>query len=551
MKRKYFFSIYFLLTLNLKGQTTNPIKIPIKISGTFGEIRNTHFHSGVDIKTQGKQGINIFTVKDGIVKRIKVSKGSFGKAIYIEHNDGTTSVYAHLKKFSDKIEKFVKEIQYKNKSYEIEVYPSTDIFVLNAGTLIGFSGNTGSSTGPHLHFEIRDSKTNYPINPLKILNNVIDTLRPKINDIYLYNVNNDGSYDLLKKLKIKKVESDLIITDTIQNIGRLGIGINYFDKQDRSNSKNGAYSISLKINNKLIYNYKMDTISLFDKRYLQLFVDYKNWYINKNKIQKLFTHPKSKYTFIKKKFNGIINVEKNNVYNGLLEIEDFNGNKIRVKLIFEGKKIDSLKKYQNNHNVKSKYEYSFKSKNVKVEIKKNTFFDDINIPFDYSGDTLDLGKNLYPIDKKIKIIFDVKHLDSIKKQKSFISFINKKNKPEFIKTKKQNNIWSIETKKLGKYTLSFDTISPSINPLNFRNNQSIRKKKKLILKVFDDLSGIKKINGFINDKWVLFEHETKNNTISFDLSDLKINESDYRLKIIVSDYLENEKEYNAKIFRNK
>ena len=103
---------------------------------------------------------------------------------------------------------------------------------------------------------------------------------------------------------------------------------------------------------------------------------------------------------------------------------------------------------------------------------------------------------------------------------------------------------------MGKYTLSFDTISPSINPLNFRNNQSIRKKKKLILKVFDDLSGIKKINGFINDKWVLFEHETKNNTISFDLSDIKINESDYRLKIVVSDYLENEKVYNAKIYRN-
>tara|TARA_Y100000816_G_C26105804_1_gene587610 strand:+ start:2682 stop:4307 length:1626 start_codon:yes stop_codon:yes gene_type:complete len=535
----------------LRSQINNPINIPIKISGTFGELRNTHFHSGVDIKTEGKQGVKIFSIKDGYVKRIKISKDGFGKAIYLNHHDGTTSVYGHLKKFSSEIEKFVKEIQYKKKSYEIEIYPKNNLFVYKSGELIGYSGNTGSSSGPHLHFEVRDTKTNYPMNPLKILENVNDTIIPKINNLYLYDVMSDGTYHLIEKIKLKKINSNYFLTDTIKNSGILGIGINYYDKQDISYSKNGAYSIDFKMNNETIFEYKMDTISLYDKRYLKLLVDFENWYLKKNKIQKLFVHPKSKYTFLNKKnYDGIIKVENNKNYIGNIEIKDYNGNTSRIGIIIKGTPKQLMKKQIKNYNIKSDLEYTLESKNIKVKIKKNTFFNDVYIPFKFINDTLDLGKNLYPIDKRFKIIYDIKNLDSTYQKKGFISKINEKNKTEFIWTEKLNNIWSINTNILGKYTISIDTTPPSIKPMNFKNNQLINNQNTLKLRIKDDLSGIKKINGSINGKWILLEHEPKNNTISYNLSDINFNSSKYELEIVALDYLGNKKLYKAILYRN-
>lgn len=535
----------------LRSQINNPINIPIKISGTFGELRNTHFHSGVDIKTEGKQGVKIFSIKDGYVKRIKISKDGFGKAIYLNHHDGTTSVYGHLKKFSSEIEKFVKEIQYKKKSYEIEIYPKNNLFVYKSGELIGYSGNTGSTSGPHLHFEVRDTKTNYPINPLKILENVNDTIIPKINNLYLYDVMSDGTYHLIEKIKLKKINSNYFLTDTIKNSGILGIGINYYDKQDISYSKNGAYSIDFKMNNETIFDYKMDTISLYDKRYLKLLVDFENWYLKKNKIQKLFVHPKSKYTFLNKKnYDGIIKVENDKNYIGNIEIKDYNGNTSRIGIIIKGTPKQLMKKQTKNYNIKSDLEYTLESKNIKVKIKKNTFFNDVYIPFKFINDTLDLGKNLYPIDKRIKIIYDIKNLDSTYQKKGFISKINEKNKTEFIWTEKLNNIWSINTNILGKYTISIDTTPPSIKPMNFKNNQLINNQNTLKLRIKDDLSGIKKINGSINGKWILLEHEPKNNTISYNLSDINFNSSKYELEIVALDYLGNKKLYKAILYRN-
>ncbi len=550
--RKYLFVICLLVLETMFGQISNPLKIPIKISGTFGELRNTHFHSGIDIKTQGKQGIKVFSIKDGRIKRIRVSKVGFGKTIYIEHNDGTTSVYGHLKKFSKEIELIVKKTQYEKKSYEVEIYPKRNTYMFKSGTLIGYSGNTGSSSGPHLHFEMRDTKTNYPINPLKILKNVSDTLKPEINSLYLYNVNKNGEYSPLKKIKLKKIKSNFYLADTIKSIGMIGIGIKYYDKQDISYSKNGAYSIDFKINNNTIFNYKMDTISLYDKRYLKLLVDYENWYLNKNKIQKLFIHPKSKYTFMKKNNNsGIINVEKNKFYHGEIEVNDYSGNKSQIKLIIKGTDNDSITKSKIINNIKSNFEYTFESKNIKVEFKKNTFFNDTYIPFNYLNDTLDLGKNIHPIDKKFKIFFNVKDLDSLSLEKGFISKINDKRRAEYIETKKLKNIWSISANVIGKYTLSLDTTPPTIKPLNFKENELIINKKMLRLRVKDDLSGIKKINATINDTWVLFEHEPKNNSITYDLSDIKFNSNKHELEVVVFDQLENRKVYKTIIYRNK
>ena len=143
----------------------NPLDITLVLSGSFAELRSNHFHSGLDIKTQQKQGLKVYTAADGYVSRIKVSHFGYGKALYITHPNGYTTVYAHLKKFSPKIEAYVKKRQYEKESYEVEFFPNTDELLISRDEIVAFSGNTGGSGGPHLHFEIRDNAER-PINPM-------------------------------------------------------------------------------------------------------------------------------------------------------------------------------------------------------------------------------------------------------------------------------------------------------------------------------------------------------------------------------------------------
>ena len=132
-----------------------PLDITLVAAGTFGELRNNHFHSGIDIKTQQREGLKVYSTADGYISRIKVSHFGYGKALYITHPNGYTTVYAHLQKFSEEIEAYVKKQQYAKESFEIELFPNTEELPAKNNTVIAYSGNTGGSGGPHLHYEVR------------------------------------------------------------------------------------------------------------------------------------------------------------------------------------------------------------------------------------------------------------------------------------------------------------------------------------------------------------------------------------------------------------
>ena len=551
MQVKNLFKLIFLVSAIAYGQNNiSPLDIPIKLSGTFGELRNTHFHTGIDIKTGGTQGLKVKAVKKGYLSRVRVSVGGYGKSLYIKHYDGTTSVYAHLKKFSDVIEKYVKKIQYKNRSYEIQSFPKVDEITFDSGELIGYSGNTGSSSGPHLHFEIRNSKSNSPLNPLNLNLNIEDTINPIIKGIYLYKVYKNGGYKFLKEVPIKKISNDTYEASLIKQIGRIGIGINYYDKQDRSYSKNGAYHLNLIVNDNSIFNYKMNEISFNDKKFLKLLVDYKNWYLNKNKIQKLFIHPKSSYSFIEDlSKNGIINLLKDDNYGGKIEIKDYNGNKTHVILKFSGIKKDTLFDKSDKKIIYPNYEYNIGFKGIEVNFPKNTFYNPTSLKISTRNDTLDLGKNIHPINKSFEIKFQSDLLDSLTKAKGFISKITKYGKPLFLKTTKSDSIWSVNVSSLGKYTFSIDSVAPIISPINFKEKQWLSNLKNLKLKVKDDLSGVKSIEGIINGQWVLFEYEPKNNTIIYNFSDLNFPDGEHKLVITVEDLNGNKSKYQTVFFR--
>lgn len=542
--------ILIFVSTNLFGQISPPLEIPINISGTFGELRNTHFHSGIDIKTKGKKGLSIYSINSGDIIRIRISKVGYGKSLYIKHQNGTISVYAHLEKFSKKIETHIKSLQYEKKTYEIEDFPKKGEFSINKGDVIGYSGNSGSSSGPHLHFELRDSNTNEPLNPLKLGFDLIDTIKPKIKSLKLYRVSNDGAFDFLKDIEIKKKINGDYESLPIKQSGRLGIGINYYDKQNNSYNKNGIYSIEFCFENKSLFNYKMDKITFNDKKFLKLMVDYENWYLNKNRIQKLFTHPNSKYSFLNTEdSNGVFTIIDNKKYSGNIKIEDFSGNKTNLNLSFEGIKNDSINKIEKGTIINSNYEYTFDLNSISVNFSKQTFYNSVRLNLEIKNDTLDLGKNIYPIRNPFRISFNVLNKDSLFMEKGFIAKINKNNKPFYIETKKEKFNWSIKANELSKYSLGIDTIAPVVKPINFKKNQWISKLEKLKLEVKDDISGIKSINGTINGTWILLEHDTKKNMLTYDLKDLKFKDGKHILSIKSMDKNENKSEFKTFFFK--
>ena len=206
--------LFFSLFVHAQ-KATPPLDIPLLLSGNFGELRGSHFHAGLDIKTQGRQGFPVKSILAGSIRRIRVTVTGYGKALYIDHADGTTSVYAHLQKFAPKIEQIIKERQYKKEKFLIQSYFKTNELTVEQGEVIGYSGNTGGSLGPHLHFELRDTKAQTPLNPLELGYDIQDTQRPVIRGMYQYDLNDPKQKEKNEIRLIRK--NDSTYTSSIQS----------------------------------------------------------------------------------------------------------------------------------------------------------------------------------------------------------------------------------------------------------------------------------------------------------------------------------------------
>ena len=282
----FFCGLHTFLFSQQNTEWVSPIEIPIKLSGTFGEFRSNHFHAGIDIRTEGKQGLKVKSVQNGWINRIRISTGGYGKALYIQHYDGTTSVYAHLKKFAPKIEAYIKEKQYEKESYSIQTFPKAEILKVKSGELIGYSGNTGGSTGPHLHFEVRNSNGQIPINPMDYPFKIKDSKRPQIQNFYLYNGIDPESER--KEYRLIRKNDSVYTTAGIHLGGKVNVGLRLFDRQDLSYNKNGIYKVTVRLNGVPKFEYRMDKISFNDSKFINLLIDYKEYIQNKRRIQRFF-----------------------------------------------------------------------------------------------------------------------------------------------------------------------------------------------------------------------------------------------------------------------
>lgn len=554
--------IIFFSSNNLFSQVRfNPVEIPILLSGTFGEFRKTHFHSGIDIKTQGKEGLKVRAIEDGDLVRVKISTGGYGKALYIRHYDGTTSVYAHLKKFSSKIQKIIKGLQYEKKKFEIEKFFKEGKIKLKKSEIIGFSGNTGGSSGPHLHFELRDSKKEKPLNPLKYGYLVSDTIPPEIQNIFIYKFLREH---LSKKIKIelRKNENFYSVTDTIKVNGMFGIGYSGYDKQNSSYNRNGIYKRELTINGESIFSYKFDELIFKDGKKIDLLIDYEAYNVENIRIKKLYQTINSKFSFLENNgSNGLFKIMKDSLYNIKIVFEDFNKNKSVVKMVIKGAESQNIFNYSESDIEDKLYhpdiEYEKKFKKLNLKIPQNAFYEPTNLNFEYKLDTIKIDKFTKAPKKGLKLEFYLpKNLDSINLMQTCIGKLNieknnKKNKIQFVFGIKKDGLIKVKSISGGKYFLTKDSIPPSIKPINFKKENWVSNLKTLKIRVDDEFSGIKKYRANINGKWILMEYEPKRKLLFFEFDDIKFNTTELKLNIYAEDMVGNVNEFKTSIYRKK
>lgn len=540
-----------------KNSLHPPLDFALSVSGNFGEIRTDHFHSGIDIRTQGVTGKKIYAVADGYISRIKIESGGYGKTLYLSHPNGLMSVYAHLDRFNSEIERYVRKKQYEEKKHAINIFPLKNDFPVTEGEHIAYSGNTGYSFGPHLHFEIRNDANQNIRNVLLYDIGIKDRVAPKFLSLCLYPMDKNSFVNNAREKQIipvsgnngmYKIPDDLSLRVT----GKIGFGIEAYDYVDGSASRCGIYIIELYVDSSLIYSSLMDEFSFYESRYINSFIDYEEKQKNGRNIQKAFIEPNNKLSIYEKAINnGLVDFSDENPHLISFVIKDtyLNTSRLDFKVMgqpanhFRGREIinDFIQMMPcESLNI-------FEWDGIRLVIPQGALYTDL--PFKYSR--VDNGSGLFSLVHNIHNIYTPLHIRSelsirpkdfpeSLQEKAILVKLDKEGKWEYVSGEWDNGYVKGSISEFGNYAVSIDTSAPVIKPLNFSGIPDMSDMNSILFKVKDDLSGIMSYEGYIDGDWALFEYEAKNDLVFYKFDPERISrEQNHELELYVIDNKQN------------
>ncbi|MGM0612765.1 MAG: M23 family metallopeptidase [Bacteroidota bacterium] len=558
MKKYVTFIALLLLSVNLiKAQDfRSPFDFQMRLTGTFGELRGNHFHSGIDIKTRGSVGHPVYAIADGYVSRVKVRAYGFGHALYIAHPSGHTSVYGHLQRFSGELAEEVENRQYANESFTVEFYPSRDKYPVKKGDLIGYSGNSGSSGGPHLHFEIRDAANQKPSNALKYGYDVADNIAPLIQRLRFYPVGEGASINGQSTAQsiyvFKRGQNIKPKTSHIKASGQIAFGVQTYDQLNGAPNHNGPYRVTMYADSSKFWEFKADQFSFAETRYLNAMIDYASYKKRKQRFYQSYLKPGSKLSMTQGKDNGLIQFEPGQTRHIKIEVVDLKGNKSVVEFDLKGEEQSV-----SGNKLKGKL-FSFEKKNffseegVRLSVPKGALYDTVDFRYNYEA----MDRNTYskvhhlhnentPLHKHSTLSVKVDRMvDNGLKDKLLLVRMDHRGRKHDEGGNWSKGWVSTSIRNLGKYVIMADTTKPRIRALNIYSGKTINRNASIDFRITDDLSGIETYRGEVDGKWVLFQYYPSKNRLLYKL-DEKLESGKHTLKLVVTDEKQNQATYKA------
>ena len=557
--------ITFIAKLNAQitipqGYFSSPLSIDLAMTGSFSEVRPNHFHSGIDFQVQQREGLPVFAVADGVISRIKVSPFGFGNALYIDHPNGFTSVYAHLKAYNDTITGYLRTNQYKIKSFEVDLFPKNkkDLIFVKKGQLIGYAGNSGSSGGAHLHFELRNTKTERIINPLLFGFHISDQYPPVIDFIKIYPEGENSfvrSANEATRFNLKKIgnrEYRLDTKDTLSVWGNISIGTQAFDFNQNQSDRNGFYSLKMYMDEWEFFSMVCDSFAFDESRYINASIDFPANYSIGNRIVKSKKLPGNRLSFFKSdSANGILTLTDDKSHEIVIAVADVAGNTVNLRFWLKLKKPVESVQITNITDADSAMIFKYNKVNkfenieVKVDIPNGSIYDNLVFRYRKSPGTSTMFSDIHylhdaevPLQSKIKVSVKATNLPQNLRSKALLVRIDREGKRSPAGGSYENGFVTTATNIFDGYAIVVDTIAPVIKPYA----ENSKSKASLKFAVSDNFSGIKEYKGEVNGKWVLVEWDPKNklmiyrfdkvaqpgkNTFTISLEDEKGNKNRY------------------------
>ncbi len=540
-----------------------PVKIPVLLSSNFGELRIDHFHSGIDIKTQGVTGKEVVSCAAGFIYRISVSPTGFGKALYVKHPSGYSTVYAHLDRFTPEIESYVKGLQYERKSFGVTLFPPKERFPVKQGDLIAWTGNSGSSGGPHLHFEVREAASELPVNPLMFDFGTTDNIKPVIEKLAVYPIGQNSFINNRQSKIILSVkgnngryylpeEKEIIIS------GNAGFGIKTHDLLNGGTNHLTAYSISVEIDSVNIFRYVMDGFPFNESRFVNSHMDYETWMKDNLRIQKTFVMSNDKLSAYKSVLNkGVFSFRDDSAHLVNIIIADAEGNKSILSFTVRARseKPDFFAENREDEGQLMPYNKTnrFTSGDLNLTIPSGSLYDTLLFKYKRSpgspvmlSDLHSVHNRYTPVLRAYSLSIKPTIIPAGKESKLIMVQLNENMSKSPVNSTFAEGFVKAEVLSFGDFYIGIDTISPAISAHGLSAGIDLTGKKEFRIKIKDDFSGIKSYEPSIDGKWALMEYDPKNELLIYRFDEKYIAKgSKHSFSLLVTDNRDNESSYSC------
>lgn len=550
MYKIYLFILILCAPSAFAQSLPNPLDLPILLSGNFGELRSNHFHSGIDFKTQGAEGKPVHAVQEGYVSRISVSPWGYGNGLYLTHPDGTTTVYGHLQRFSKKIAAYVKQQQYEQESFQVNLFPVPDRLPVEKGEVIALSGNTGSSGGPHLHFEVRHTETEEVLDPIEFFKDrITDTRPPRIQGVRVCPVAGKGVVNgSSKPLELKLVtdkNGKKSFSGQVHAWGEIGLAVKAYDYMDQTSNIYGVKEITLQADSQVIFHSYLDRFAFDETRYLNTFTDYAEWKNRRSFYIRSFTELGNRLRFIETKDRGILTVDQSRTYHLTYKLADAFGNTTRLSIRIEGKE-QPIPQPDTTHCEPFHWgsDNRFGAKGIRLTIPRGNLYNDLYFRYAVKEDSTALAathilhNQPVPLHKAadLSLRLQTDTLDN-KRQYGLVRLQN--GRCSWIGGTYRNGWIDGTIKEFGTYTIGQDAHAPTLTPLN---PASWISKQMFVFRLSDNLSGVQSYRGEIDGAFVLFEMDSKS-VVTYRFDKERLQRGKHVLRLTATDAAGNEATY--------